>query len=185
MRTFPGFALIAALAAISTVGACGQSAPTGSPDAGVSAPLAASESPLQAAAPNARSSAATGMSVLEAPRPAPEQVLALWGQAIEARDWARVRALWDDGGAASGLSEKAFAARWEGLSQPRVTVGAGQQEAAAGSLYYAAPVEVTDGTRKFGGLLTIRRVNDVDGASAEQLRWHADGSVRSPWTDRH
>ena len=185
MRTFPGFALIAALAAVSMVGACGKSAPPDSPDAGASPALAASEAPLELPAPDARSSTGAAMNVLEAPRPAPEQVLALWGQAIEARDWPRVRALWGDNGAASGLSEKAFAARWEGLGRPRVTVGAGQQEGAAGSLYYAAPVEVTDGTRKFGGLLTIRRVNDVDGASAEQLRWHADGSVRSPWTDRH
>ncbi|WP_241656462.1 hypothetical protein [Sphingomonas oligophenolica] len=46
-----------------------------------------------------------------------------------------------------------------------------------GSIYQPVPVTVDatldDGTQqKFRGIYTVRRVNDVDGASASQLRWH-------------
>jgi len=75
-----------------------------------------------------------------------------------------------------------FAARWDRLRRPLVNIGAGVQEGAAGSLYYSAPVTITDGSRRITGTVTIRRVNDVPGASAEQLRWHADATTRAPWT---
>jgi hypothetical protein len=114
---------------------------------------------------------------------APDAVLRQWGRAIEARDWARVRALWGHGGADSGLSATAFASRWRTLRHPRVTVGPGDQEGAAGSTYYTAPIRVEDGTRTIAGAITIRRVNDVPGATAEQLRWHLDATTRAPWTD--
>ena len=32
------------------------------------------------------------------------------------------------------------------------------------------------------GDVTLRRVNDVEGATAEQLRWHLDAGTREPWT---
>lgn len=114
---------------------------------------------------------------------APEAVLQRWAAAIERRDWASVRALWGGQGADSGLSPTAFAARWNGLRRPRVTVGAGQLDGAAGSIYYTAPVWVDDGNRAIAGTVTIRRVNDVPGASAEQLRWHLDAATSAPWTN--
>lgn len=117
-----------------------------------------------------------------AAQPAPDLVLRDWGAAIERRDWAAVRALWGQHGADSGLSARAFAVRWDSLRRPHVTIGTGDQEGAAGSLYYSAPVTITDGPRKFGGELTLRRVNDVDGATAEQLRWHFDPGTRVSWT---
>lgn len=115
-------------------------------------------------------------------RQAPDLVLRQWGSAIERRDWARVRGLWGNSGADSGLSARAFAGRWDSLHRPLVSVGEGAQEAAAGSLYYTAPVTISDGSRTISGEMTIRRVNDVPGASAEQLRWHADATTRAPWT---
>lgn len=114
--------------------------------------------------------------------PAPDHVLHDWAHAIERRDWSAVRALWGHGGADSGLSSRAFAARWRPLRHPRVSVAKGQEEGAAGSLYYTATVTVTDGRRRISAPVTLRRVNDVDGATAEQLRWHLDRSVRAPWT---
>ncbi|WP_068071244.1 hypothetical protein [Novosphingobium lentum] len=107
----------------------------------------------------------------------PGEVLAAWAKAIEARDWATVRSYWGDHGARSGLSPKAFAAKWSDLLDPRVSIAPGTQEGGAGSLYYTAPVTITDGKRKIAGEITIRRVNDVDGASPEQLRWHIESTT--------
>jgi hypothetical protein len=51
------------------------------------------------------------------------------------------------------------------------------QEGAAGSIYIMVPLTLTATDRagkpvRYAGPITLRRVNDVDGASAEQLRWH-------------
>lgn len=96
---------------------------------------------------------------------------------IEARDWRGVRAFWGDKGERSGMDEAAFAGKWGILSSPEVTVGAGSQEGGAGSLYYTAPIAIVDGARTIRGEITIRRVNDVDGASTEQLRWHIESTT--------
>lgn len=114
--------------------------------------------------------------------PSPDSVLRGWAGAIERRDWPAVRALWGHGGADSGLSPGTFAARWRHLRHPRVSVGRGSEEGAAGSLYYTATITVRDGRHRFTAPVTLRRANDVDGASREQLRWHFDRSVREPWT---
>lgn len=153
------------------------------PTPGAAAPAPA---PAQAAAPPASSSPPAVSSPAASPVvAAPETVLHGWAAAIERRDWASVRALWGRHGADSGLSSAAFAARWNGLRRPRVTVGAGQLDGAAGSIYYTAPVRVEDGARTIAGAVTIRRVNDVPGASAEQLRWHLDATTGAPWTNPH
>ena len=110
----------------------------------------------------------------------PEVVLRAWADAVEARDWAGVRAFWGDHGARRGLSEAAFAARWSGLQHPKVTLSKGDGEGAAGSLFYTAPVRIIDGARVISGEIVIRRVNDVDGASAEQLRWHIESTTLTP-----
>jgi len=75
------------------------------------------------------------------------------------------------------MNEKAFAAKWSDLLAPKVTVGKGDAEGAAGSVYYTAPVTITDGARTVRGEVVIRRVNDVDGASDEQLRWHIESTT--------
>jgi hypothetical protein len=107
----------------------------------------------------------------------PDVVLRAWGDAIEARDWVVVRAFWGDHGTRSGLSETDFAARWAGLHYPKVTFGKGESEGAAGSIYYTAPVTITDGSRVITGEVVLRRVNDVDGATSEQLRWHIESTT--------
>lgn len=114
---------------------------------------------------------------------APDAVLRGWALAIAQRDWPRVRALWGNHGADSGLSPQDFALRWRRLRHPRVTVEPGQEEGAAGSLYYTTTVTLTNGQRRWSAPVTLRRVNDVDGATPEQLRWHFDRSVREPWTN--
>lgn len=110
----------------------------------------------------------------------PAKVLAAWAAAVTARDWGTVRAFWGDAGARSGLPERAFARQWGTLVAPQVSVGPGDQEGAAGSIYYTAPVTITDGKRRIDGEVVLRRVNDVDGASPEQLRWHIESSTLKP-----
>lgn len=148
----------------------------------IPAETGATPSPGQQAAVDAPVTPATAPAPADfAVQPSPDHVLRDWGAAIERRDWAATRALWGHGGADSGVSAPVFAAQWGRLRRPRVTVGRGQQEGAAGSLFYTAPVTIIDGARRIAGELTLRRVNDVDGATAEQLRWHLDPAARAPW----
>jgi len=165
---------------------------TSSGDPAVAAPAPATPAPP--AVPAASGDHATaapavpapaGPEAVLAPPPAqsPDTVLRGWGMAIERRDWRQVRQLWGNHGGDSGLTAEAFARRWDHLRRPKVTVGAGQQEGAAGSSFYTALVRVDDGTRSFAGNVTIRRVNDVPGATPEQLRWHLDITTRAPWTN--
>ena len=55
-------------------------------------------------------------------------------------------------------------------------------EGAAGSLYYEAPlvIDFADGRASRRGTIVLRRVNDVPGASAEQLTWRIERSSTLP-----
>jgi len=61
----------------------------------------------------------------------------------------------------------------------------GQAEGAAGSIYVELPVRV-DATLRSGrrqhfvGSYTLRRVNDVDGSTAAQRRWHIESAHLKP-----
>lgn len=85
---------------------------------------------------------------------------------------------WDRGGAASGKSYAAFRAGFARTARTRVmTYAATDQEGAAGSSYITVPVYVRatlkNGARQhFRGSYVLRRVNDVDGSTPEQRRWH-------------
>ena len=67
-----------------------------------------------------------------------------------------------------------------------VAVPTGTLEGAAGSSYYTAPVTIT-GTDLSGrpvrieGEAVLRRVNDIDGATSAQRRWHFQ-SLKLDWT---
>jgi hypothetical protein len=98
--------------------------------------------------------------------------------AIDARDYSVAYAQWGSHGEASGKSYGDFAAGFADTQSVTVTVlEPAEVEGGAGSLYAEVPVTVdavlADGTRqRFTGTYAIRRVNDVDGSSAEQRRWH-------------
>ncbi|CCA90933.1 conserved hypothetical protein (plasmid) [Novosphingobium sp. PP1Y] len=83
-------------------------------------------------------------------------------------------------------SEAEFAAIFADLDKITIAAPNGQMEGAAGSSYYTAPLTVT-GTDKNGrpvrleGEAVLRRVNDVDGATPAQLRWHFQ-SLTLDWT---
>lgn len=94
--------------------------------------------------------------------------------------------LWSDGGRASGMSEADFAASFSKYAEYHAQIGApGAIEGAAGSLYVEVPVVVYGRLKSGGefhmeGPVTLRRVNDVPGSTAEQRRWHIAGSGVRP-----
>ena len=60
-----------------------------------------------------------------------------------------------------------------------LAVPGGTMEGAAGSSYYTAPATLTaedanGGSVRHQGEIVLRRVNDVPGATPEQLRWHIE-----------
>lgn len=142
----------------------------------MAAPAALSSgSPVQKAEP-----ALSGEAAQPSLAKRPEDVLDAFAAAIEARDWRSVRAFWADKGDRSGMDDAMFAETWGTLKAPSVVISEGQQEGAAGSIYYTAPVVITDGDRTITGEVILRRVNNVPGASAEQLRWHIDSTTLKP-----
>jgi len=105
--------------------------------------------------------------------------------AINARDYGTAWSQWGENGPAGQTMEKfqaGFAAtRATHVTSGRMTPG----DAGAGSVYQPVPVtidaELADGTRQhFAGTYVVRRVNDVDGASAAQRRWHIDSAKLRP-----
>lgn len=104
-------------------------------------------------------------------------VVRLYYRALAAHDYGTAYAQWDDDGAASGKSYNAFAAGYAHTRATRVAAGApGDPEGAAGSSFITVPVTVDavldNGARQhFAGSYTLRRVNDVPGATPDQLRW--------------
>jgi membrane-bound inhibitor of C-type lysozyme len=94
------------------------------------------------------------------------------------RKYAEARNLWSDGGKASGMAAKDFAASFDKYESYNAEIGApGEIEGAAGSLYVEVPV-VVYGKLKTGepvnmkGEVRLRRVNDVPGSTPEQRQWH-------------
>jgi len=83
-------------------------------------------------------------------------------------------------------SDTAFAATFDQFATIQASVGKpGDTEGAAGSIYVNVPLTLS-GTLKRGGRysmsgpVTLRRVNDVPGSTAEQRRWHIHASDLKP-----
>ena len=95
--------------------------------------------------------------------------------------------LWDGAGQASGMTAEAFADSFAKYASYRAQIGApGRIDAGAGQRYVEVPVRIAgrlvDGDRPFalGGSLTLHRVADIDGATAEQRRWRIRDSAIRP-----
>jgi hypothetical protein len=108
------------------------------------------------------------------------QVTQTYFALLEEKKYDAAWTLWGGHGEASGQSEAAFAAGFGKYAQYHANIGApGGMEGAAGSSYVEVPVQIygrlTDGTPfNMLGSVTMRRVNDVDGSTAEQRRWHIE-----------
>lgn len=89
---------------------------------------------------------------------------------VEAKKFAQAKALWGPN-AAQAPNLASYREYHAEVYKP------GRIEGAAGSLYVTVPVKaygVTGKGEKFEEpqVVTLRRVNDVDGSTAEQRRWH-------------
>ena len=107
----------------------------------------------------------------------PAAAIRRYYDAISHHDYRTAYLVWGDSGRASGQSFDAFRDGFAGTDSVRVTIGeAGRIEGAAGSRFTDVPVTVDAWTssgqvQHFTGRYTLRRVV-VDGATAEQRRWH-------------
>jgi hypothetical protein len=105
-------------------------------------------------------------------------VLVSFARAIELREYDQAWAMLGIA-ARQNWTRQQFNAAFAGLDQITVAVPDGEMEGAAGSSYYNAAVTVTatdaDGRPvRIEGPITLRRVNDADGATPQQLRWHIE-----------
>lgn len=106
----------------------------------------------------------------------PGRVLQAYAEALHRRDWQAAARFWGQG---SGVTASTLKAAYDRPVAPDLDLGEGRSEGAAGSIYYEAPVVLRfgDSAPPERGTLILRRVNDVPGASAEQLRWHIERST--------
>lgn len=115
------------------------------------------------------------------------QVLQSYFALVEQGKYADAYKLWSDGGKASGDTSAEFAKSFEAYREIHANIGGpGDMEGAAGSSYVDYPVQIygrTKDRKEFNarGTMTLRRVNDVPGSTAEQRAWHI---YKSDFPDR-
>ena len=104
--------------------------------------------------------------------------------ALGSRDFATARSQWGKAGPPGQTAEQ-FRAGFERTRSTSVRIGKVRPGGGgAGSVYQEVPVTVdatlNDGTRqRFRGHYSLRRVNGVEGATPEQLRWHIEAAELS------
>lgn len=145
------------------------------------APPAPAESPPENAAENV--SPAAGEALVpqaEKGEPGARKVLLDFTRALRFEDFDRAYAILGDA-ARQSMTYDEFRAMFDGMDGITVSTPMGRMEGAAGSLYYEVPTTITarNGTR-LTGTTVLRRVNDVPGATAEQLRWHIESFQVEP-----
>lgn len=112
-------------------------------------------------------------------------ILLSFARAIELKDFDQAWAMLSPGDKQK-WSKAAFARNFADLEKITVAVPNGTTEGAAGSIYYEGPIVITasdnDGRPiRYDGKVVLKRVNDVDGATPAQLRWHFD-RLTLDWT---
>ncbi|MDE8650525.1 hypothetical protein [Novosphingobium album (ex Liu et al. 2023)] len=109
----------------------------------------------------------------------PERLLRYYTNAIRLGDWQAAARAWS---LDAQMTPERLEAEFGGDAGPKIAVGKGDTEGAAGSLYYEAPVVIdfADGRESRRGTIVLRRVNDVPGATEEQLDWRIERSSTLP-----
>jgi hypothetical protein len=91
--------------------------------------------------------------------------------ALARGDYAFAARVWDD----PVVDDARLKALFAGYKQPAIAIGTVEQEGAAGSLYCTVGGTLTDAGNPAKaaqkGEIVLKRVNDVPGATAAQLRW--------------
>lgn len=107
----------------------------------------------------------------------PDHLLRFYAAAVEAGRWDAAAAAWSSNADIDAeVLRKNYDAEGNGLT---LAFGTGDIEGAAGSLYYEAPVtaQTADGVGVRRGTIVLRRIDDVPGASEEQLNWRIERST--------
>lgn len=103
------------------------------------------------------------------------EVIGFYRDALAAGDFAGAARVWRQD---AGIGGPTLRSRFGGPATLTFAPGDIRQEGAAGSLYCEIPVRIeAPGRPVEAGTLTLRRANDVPGATAEQLRWHIESST--------
>lgn len=106
--------------------------------------------------------------------------------AVATKRYRDAYALWSDNGRATGMTLAQFSDSFAKYAAYDCHIGEpGDTEGAAGSIYVTVPLRVTGALTRGGGFVlegpvTMRRVNDVPGSTAEQRRWHISASGLKP-----
>ena len=168
----------------STIVANTPDASTETPSGGaMPAPVASSE-PVQAT-PQAEAPVLPTPAADKQPAAA-VAVLQAYCDAIAHKDYRTAYNQWSDSGRASGLTYAQFVDAYRNYDAFDCSFSAPlDEEGAAGSIYLTVPAVITGTLAKGGGFtlrgpFTMRRVNDVDGSTAEQRRWHIAESALKP-----
>ena len=143
-------------------------------------PLDAPTAP-DAPAPSAAATPEAGKSVEAAAK-----LLDDYFAAVATKQYGRAYRMWSGAGEATGMGEAEFAESFAKYKAYEGRAGEpGDSEGAMGSIYVEIPARVT-GVLARGGVLvlegpmTLRRVNDVPGATPEQLQWRIYRSGLTP-----
>jgi hypothetical protein len=102
----------------------------------------------------------------------PDRLLRFYAAALHARDWSAASRAW---GAACGVTAATLKAAYDRADRPVLEIGKAEAEGAAGSLYCTVAGKLSDAKDParpaVEGTLQLKRVNDVPGATPDQLRW--------------
>lgn len=112
-------------------------------------------------------------------RDEPVRLLRFYANALRQGQWRMAALAWDsDAHVTAEVLQKAY----QRDVAPELALGKGTSEGAAGSLFYEAPVVLNfgAGSESLRGTITLRRANDVPGASEEELCWRIERSTIGP-----
>ncbi|WP_334181748.1 hypothetical protein [Novosphingobium sp.] len=157
--------------------ACNQepiAEPSSDATAAASEAIAASEEPSGDASEAAQSGLAAQLDQTAlGERRDPERVLRYYINALRIGDWDDAAKAWT---LDAQMTPNRLAEEFGGDAGPRIALGRGDTSTAAGSIYYEAPVvlDFADGRPARRGSIVLRRVNDVPGASEQQLNWRIE-----------
>jgi hypothetical protein len=103
------------------------------------------------------------------------QVVQHYGALIEQKRWPEAERLWGNASQASQSTSDL-----KRFTKVHIEIGKPNKiEGAAGSIYVTMPlhfygVDARKASFRIPAIVTLRRVNDVPGSTAEQRRWHID-----------
>ncbi|WEK45210.1 MAG: hypothetical protein P0Y56_09190 [Candidatus Andeanibacterium colombiense] len=150
-------------------GACQQAGESAAPIVAETASMA----PAPAPSPTASAAPALDKSALNEHRE-PGKLLGYLAEAVNSGMWADAALAWHSAEDGTPMTADKAKALFGNPKAPLISFGPGDQEGAAGSSFYEAPILLIDGGTQKEGTITLRRVNDVDGAEDWQLAWHVE-----------